>query len=292
MPGGNGGFQTTLEGGRTPPKLKQVQYGSLLRSVKVLQNIDATRAKSGSKGGSAPSLASPSRVQSSDKSKARANSSEAAQASTSSGATAHKDSRSAFVQQFKTLGQPLKTTVTPNADGREELKGYGLPAFAPSPKRPSRTIELPKAPEGANAKTLQRDFKRKPQRSAAHDQDRPSKSARSEGMATATSSKPVSGVASSSQSSSNDAPRQIPAVPLFSKTVQLELRSLTSKKGLAKGSNPVTHSDMYTRTQHYVSGSTGHQQSNRAGGQVDGEVSWMKLRAGKLQSQADTKASL
>ncbi|KDN52533.1 hypothetical protein K437DRAFT_220517 [Tilletiaria anomala UBC 951] len=87
-----------------------------------------------------------------------------------------------------------------------------------------------------------------------------------------------------------DLPRQQPPpVALFSDSSAVQIRALTSKAGLCKASNPITHSDMYTRTQHYVSTSTGHQQSNRAGGSNEGSTHWMKMRARKLQDQAAAK---
>ncbi|OCF44148.1 hypothetical protein I317_01940 [Kwoniella heveanensis CBS 569] len=49
--------------------------------------------------------------------------------------------------------------------------------------------------------------------------------------------------------------------------------------------NPVTNSDLYTRTDHFVSCSTGHQQSNRSGA---GEGSWTywKVRSAQMNNQA------
>ncbi|GAA97265.1 uncharacterized protein L969DRAFT_84299 [Mixia osmundae IAM 14324] len=58
-------------------------------------------------------------------------------------------------------------------------------------------------------------------------------------------------------------------------------------KTLGKVNNPVTHSDVYSRTIHIVSCTTGHQMQNGpGGGSVPG---WNKARAIKIKQQADER---
>ncbi|WWC89887.1 uncharacterized protein L201_004815 [Kwoniella dendrophila CBS 6074] len=55
-----------------------------------------------------------------------------------------------------------------------------------------------------------------------------------------------------------------------------------------KDLNPITNSDLYSRTDHFVSCSTGHQQSNRGGGSSGAQTYW-QIRSGQINDQARTK---
>ncbi len=309
-------FQTTLSGGKAEG-LKQPRYSSLQRSVKVLQNIDKTRAKYGldanangtSRGSSSSSKSTPQERQH-------------GVASTPSGSIKpmagdakgkhEADKASSWAARFKCVAQPARTgDLAPKAEEQKQEKraatGYGLEAFAPSPKRRKAAAE-PRAPSSSSSSAAARS--REP---ASPGRKRPAGSSSSslpptkaqviaaanerEKAAKAAKTKAESQSASPSQDSKGKRRRtsdseSVPAVPLFSAASALEVRALTSKAGLARASNPITHSDMYTRTQHYVSASTGHQQSNRGGGTVEsGGTSWMKLRASKLQEQAAAEAA-
>ena len=246
-----GKVQTTLDRGRAPPTLKQARHMGLTRSLKVLQNID----KSYERSLRLDKLQEPSGQNAASGSK-RAEPSRRAEPAPGG------KSGSSWVTQFRPLGKPLKATVTSRKDGKEDKHlGYGIAAFAPepSPKRPPNSID-----SGA-------------------DVERPSKRPRPD--ATATS---AAGEAHNTSSASSVKP---PPAPIFSKSAALSMISMTSKSGLKDPTNPITHSTMYSRTQHYVSASTGHQQSNRAGSTLEGDGNWMKMRAKKLQQQAEESVS-
>lgn len=57
---------------------------------------------------------------------------------------------------------------------------------------------------------------------------------------------------------------------------------------LGKDTNPITNSDLYSRTDHFVSASTGHQQSNRGGGS-GGAATYWEVRMAKTADQARGK---
>ncbi|ORX33432.1 BRCT domain-containing protein [Kockovaella imperatae] len=59
---------------------------------------------------------------------------------------------------------------------------------------------------------------------------------------------------------------------------------------LGKDDNPITNSDLYSRTDHFVSASTGHQQSNRGGGS-SGAATYWAVRTAKMEDQAREKKS-
>jgi hypothetical protein len=54
---------------------------------------------------------------------------------------------------------------------------------------------------------------------------------------------------------------------------------------LGKGVNPITNSDLYSRTDHFVCAATGHQQSNRGGGS-SGAATYWEVRGAKMIDQA------
>ncbi|KAK8869657.1 hypothetical protein IAR55_000225 [Kwoniella newhampshirensis] len=54
--------------------------------------------------------------------------------------------------------------------------------------------------------------------------------------------------------------------------------------------NPVTNSDLYSRTDHFVSCSTGHQQSNREGGSA-GAMTYWQVRTAQMDRQSREKQS-
>lgn len=54
---------------------------------------------------------------------------------------------------------------------------------------------------------------------------------------------------------------------------------------LGRKSNPITNSDIYSRTDHFVSCATGHQQSNRGGGS-SGAATYWEVRTAKMTQQA------
>jgi hypothetical protein len=60
---------------------------------------------------------------------------------------------------------------------------------------------------------------------------------------------------------------------------------------LGKDSNPITNSDLYTRTDHFVSAATGHQVSNRGGGS-SGAATYWSVRTAKMEEQAREKVCL
>nr|XP_018263701.1 uncharacterized protein I303_03573 [Kwoniella dejecticola CBS 10117]OBR85859.1 hypothetical protein I303_03573 [Kwoniella dejecticola CBS 10117] len=55
-----------------------------------------------------------------------------------------------------------------------------------------------------------------------------------------------------------------------------------------KDLNPITNSDLYSRTDHFVSCSTGHQQSNRGGGS-EGSMTYWQVRSAQVNDQARAK---
>lgn len=57
---------------------------------------------------------------------------------------------------------------------------------------------------------------------------------------------------------------------------------------LGKEVNPITNSDLYSRTDHFVSAATGHQQSNRGGGSAGAGTYW-EVRTAKMEEQARQK---
>jgi hypothetical protein len=57
---------------------------------------------------------------------------------------------------------------------------------------------------------------------------------------------------------------------------------------LGTGVNPITNSDLYSRTDHFVSAATGHQQSNRGGGS-SGAATYWEVRSAKMAAQAREK---
>ncbi|ORY28262.1 BRCT domain-containing protein [Naematelia encephala] len=59
---------------------------------------------------------------------------------------------------------------------------------------------------------------------------------------------------------------------------------------LGKGVNPITNSDLYSRSDHFVSCATGHQQSNRGGGS-SGATTYWEVRNAKMAEQAREKTS-
>jgi len=59
---------------------------------------------------------------------------------------------------------------------------------------------------------------------------------------------------------------------------------------LGNGVNPITDSDLYSRTDHFVSASTGHQQSNRGGGSAGAKTYW-DVRTAKMLDQAREQKS-
>lgn len=59
---------------------------------------------------------------------------------------------------------------------------------------------------------------------------------------------------------------------------------------LGKSVNPITNSDLYSRTDHFVSAATGHQQSNRGGGSA-GQGTYWEVRGAKMAEQAREKVS-
>ncbi|KAI9637868.1 BRCT domain-containing protein [Dioszegia hungarica] len=59
---------------------------------------------------------------------------------------------------------------------------------------------------------------------------------------------------------------------------------------LGKEVNPITNSDLYSRTDHFVSAATGHQQSNRGGGSAGAGTYW-EVRTAKMEEQARAKKS-
>ncbi|KAL9938658.1 hypothetical protein V8E36_002377 [Tilletia maclaganii] len=79
-------------------------------------------------------------------------------------------------------------------------------------------------------------------------------------------------------------------LPLYSSKATDEIRSLTSKKGMKSEDNPITHSRMGERTQHYQSSSTGHQVANHmmASFPVTG---WRDIRQAKMREQAAESSS-
>ncbi|KAK0551869.1 hypothetical protein OC845_001946 [Tilletia horrida] len=79
-------------------------------------------------------------------------------------------------------------------------------------------------------------------------------------------------------------------IPLYSIKATNEVRALTSKKGLKDEANPITHSRMGERTQHYVSSATGHQVANRVGPAQPG-AAWQEVRQSKLREQAAESSS-
>ncbi|PWN40444.1 hypothetical protein IE81DRAFT_221125 [Ceraceosorus guamensis] len=79
-----------------------------------------------------------------------------------------------------------------------------------------------------------------------------------------------------------------PPVPLFSARAATERASLTSRQGLKRKDNPLTHfhhDSVGLRTTHYTTSSTGHQVSNRLGPGAPG-ATWWDTRLQKLRSQA------
>lgn len=60
---------------------------------------------------------------------------------------------------------------------------------------------------------------------------------------------------------------------------------------LGRDSNPITNSDLYTRTDHFVSVATGHQVSNRGGGS-SGAATYWTVRTAKMEEQAREKVSV
>lgn len=52
--------------------------------------------------------------------------------------------------------------------------------------------------------------------------------------------------------------------------------------------NPITNSDLYSSTDHFVSTSTGHQVSNRGGGS-SGKMTYWEVRTAKAEQQAREK---
>ncbi|WVW82937.1 hypothetical protein I302_104952 [Kwoniella bestiolae CBS 10118] len=68
-------------------------------------------------------------------------------------------------------------------------------------------------------------------------------------------------------------------------------RSMVTQRMLSsRGSdvNPITNSDLYSRTDHFVSSSTGHQQSNRGGGS-EGSWTYWQVRSAQMNDQARVK---
>ncbi|WWD16079.1 hypothetical protein CI109_100504 [Kwoniella shandongensis] len=59
---------------------------------------------------------------------------------------------------------------------------------------------------------------------------------------------------------------------------------------LGKDGNPITNSDLYSRTDHFVSCATGHQQSNRGGGSA-GAMTYWQVRTAQMDQQAREKQS-
>ncbi|RXK36897.1 hypothetical protein M231_05871 [Tremella mesenterica] len=57
---------------------------------------------------------------------------------------------------------------------------------------------------------------------------------------------------------------------------------------LGKSNNPITNSDLYSRTEHFVSCATGHQQSNRGGGSAGAATYW-EVRNAKMAEQVREK---
>ncbi|CAD6893137.1 unnamed protein product [Tilletia controversa] len=80
------------------------------------------------------------------------------------------------------------------------------------------------------------------------------------------------------------------ALPLYSTKATDEIRSLTSKKGMQSEDNPITHSRMSERTQHYVSSATGHQVASRTMASFP-IAGWRDERQSKLREQAVEKSS-
>ncbi|WWC69341.1 uncharacterized protein I206_103279 [Kwoniella pini CBS 10737] len=66
---------------------------------------------------------------------------------------------------------------------------------------------------------------------------------------------------------------------------QITQRMLSTR---GKDLNPITNSDLYSRTDHFVSCSTGHQQSNRGGGS-EGSMTYWQVRSAQVNDQARTK---
>lgn len=57
---------------------------------------------------------------------------------------------------------------------------------------------------------------------------------------------------------------------------------------LGRDINPITNSDLYSRTDHFVSAATGHQVSNRGGGS-SGAATYWEVRTAKMEEQAREK---
>ncbi|WVQ69931.1 uncharacterized protein L199_008154 [Kwoniella botswanensis] len=66
---------------------------------------------------------------------------------------------------------------------------------------------------------------------------------------------------------------------------QVTQRMLSTR---GKDLNPITNSDLYSRTDHFVSCSTGHQQSNRGGGS-EGSWTYWQVRSAQMNDQARPK---
>ncbi|KAK0539632.1 hypothetical protein OC842_000904 [Tilletia horrida] len=79
-------------------------------------------------------------------------------------------------------------------------------------------------------------------------------------------------------------------LPLYSNKATDEVRALTSKKGMQSKDNPITHSRMAERTQHYVSSATGHQVANRMIASFP-VADWRDVRQSKLREQAVEKSN-
>lgn len=77
---------------------------------------------------------------------------------------------------------------------------------------------------------------------------------------------------------------RVPQAPHLSNRVSQVNRIIDST--LADPSNPITHNDAYRRTQHVVSASTGHQQSN--GRSSSSAARYNAARLSKLRAQAKT----